>query len=271
MPALPVKSALARGGTAAVLACLCCSALAAAEPFTEEDVSAAVLAFIDERSMDGVLHLHDAATGDDLELVLDDIRVVRGLAEFGWFPDVIFHDHDTPAKKYTVDFWLKPDGDRLEFMDARVHKGPQPDGDAWMMITRQPLLWWWLPTLKRASAFKDVQAWQIMGAIHEHIVRTTKDGAFPLAAAGGKSIPAELVAIYQPVGRKHRGDRYFACALLRNKGNPSAVYAVDFQVAPGAGSVTVGTARLQTIPRADNGKPAAEPDCHFEQPFDVVE
>jgi hypothetical protein len=256
-----VLAALAAAGGAAL----------AAEPLTEEDVTAAVLALIDERSKDGVLNLHDAATGEELALVLDDVRIVRGLPGFGWFPDVIFHDRAMPAKKYAVDFWLKPDGERLNLMDARVHKGPVPDGDTWMMITRRPLLWWWLPTLKRASAFEDVQAWQVMGAIHEHVVRNAEGGAFPLTDADGKSIPAELVAIYQPVGRAQGGDRYFACALLRNKGNPTAVYAVDFQVVPGAGSVTVGTARLQQIPRADNGKPAAEPDCRFEQPFDVVE
>lgn len=267
----PPRAALAGLSIAAALACAGITA-AAAKPLSEEDVSAAVLAIVNERSKDGVFTLHDAATGEDLALVLEDVRVVRGLPEFGWFPEVIFHDRETPAKKYAVDFWLKPDGNGLKLMDVRVHKGPKPDGSTWMMITRRPLLWWWLPTLKRASDVSGLQAWQVMGKVHAHIVSTAADGALPLAGAGGKTIPAELIAIYQPVGRMKEDGGYFVCALLRNKGNPAAVYAVDFKLDPDARSVTVGTAHLQENSGVDTGKPAPEPGCRFEGvAFDVVE
>jgi hypothetical protein len=256
---------------AAALACAA-NLTAAAKPLSEEDVSAAVLAIVKERSKDGVFAFRDAATGEDLALALEDVRVVRGLPEFGWFPEVIFHERETPAKKYAVDFWLKPEGDRLKLMDVRVHKGPKPDGDTWMMITRRPLLWWWLPTLKRASAVSGLQAWQVMGTVHAHIVSTGTDGAFPLVDADGKTIPAELIAIYQPVGRIKENGGYFVCAQLRNKGNPAAVYAVDFKLDPDARSVSVGTALLQENSGVDNGKPAPEPGCRFEGlAFDVVE
>ena len=104
-----------------------------------------------------------------MSLVLDDVRIVRGLPVYGWFPNVAFHDKATPAKKYTLDFWLMPHGDKLKLMDIRIHKAPRPDGASWMSLTRAPLAWWWLPTMKRASAVAGLQAWQVMGAIHTRI------------------------------------------------------------------------------------------------------
>jgi hypothetical protein len=259
-------------GAAAAVACAGLVAAAVAKPFTEAEVAAAVTRLIAERSHDGAFTLRDPRTGTSLALVFDNIRVVRGLPEFGWFPDVVFHDKDAPKKKYTVDFWLKPDGDELRFMDARVHKDARPDGSSWMMITRAPLLWWWLPTLKRASAVTGTQAWQVMGAIHEHVIAAQENGAYPLALQDGKTIPTELVAIYQPVGRAREDGRYFVCAELRNMGAAPAFYAVDFWLDQDAGSVTVGTARPFENPRADAGKPTSEPRCRLEGlAFDVVE
>jgi hypothetical protein len=243
-----------------------------AKPLTEEDVTAAVTKLIAAGSKDGAYPVYDPRTGETLALVLDDIRVVRGLPDFGWFPDVVFHDKTNEKRKFTIDFWLKPDGDALKLMDVRVHKDAKPDGQSWMMITRAPLLWWWLPTLKRASAVEGMQAWQVMGRVHEHIVAAQKEGAYPLATGDGNAIPTELVAIYQPVGRAREGGRYFACAELRKIGEPSAAYAVDFWLDPDARSVTVGTTRSLEHPRAGTGKAASESPCRFEGlAFDVVE
>jgi hypothetical protein len=271
-----VSPAAARGGglcgAVGALACAGLLAGASAKTFTEEEVAAAVARLIGAGEQAGVYVLSDPVTGTSLRLVFDRIRVVRGLSEFGWFPDVIFHEETTPAKQYAVDFWLKPDGDRLKLMDVRIHKDPQPDGQSWMTITRTPLLWWWLPTLERSSAVVGKQAWQVMGAIHEHIVEAQKDDAYPLALADGKTVPTELVAIYQPVGRAREDGRYFACIELRKKGAPAASYAVDFWVDPDARSVTAGAARSFEHPPAGNGKAAAEPPCRLEGvAFDVVE
>jgi hypothetical protein len=260
------------GAAVAAVACAGLVNATGAKTLTEPEVAEAVTRMIGERSRDGVFTLHDPTSGQSLALVLDDIRVMRGLPEFGWFPDVVFHDKDAPQKKYTVDFWLLPDGNGLKLMDVRVHKDARPDGSSWMMITRAPLLWWWLPTLKRASAVEGTQAWQVMGRVHAHVVEAQKDGAYPLAVADGKTVPTELIAIYQPVGRAREDGRYFACAELRKMGEPTASYAVDFRLDPNARSVTVGTARLIEIPRAGTGKAASEPPCRFEGlAFDVVE
>ena len=257
----------------AVAALISFGVLAAhADELTEQDVSARVREIIAERSSDGVYSFYDVGSGATHALVLEEIRAVRGLPDFGWFPDVVFHDKDAPAKKYTVDFWLKPDGDVLKLIDAQVHKGPVADGDGWMMITRRPLLWWWLPTLKRASAVRGMQAWQVMGHIHAHIAAKEKDGAFPLSVADGNVVPTHMEAIHQPVGRAHEDGRYFACVALRKKGDAAAAYAVDFWLDPDAGSVSVGNARLYENPRVEDGKAAARPPCHFEGiAFDVVD
>lgn len=259
-------------GTALVLASVELSAAAGPRPLTEADVTAAVTRIIEQRSKDGAFALRDPRTGQSLALVLDEVRIVRGLPEFGWFPEAIFRDRDIPKKKYALDFWLKPEGEGLRLMDVRVHKDAKPDGSSFMMITRAPLLWWWLPTLKRQSAVEGVQAWQVMGRIHEHIVGVQKDGAYPLSLADGKTVPTELVAIYQPVGRAKSDGRYFACAELRNKGGADAFYAVDFWLDPDARSVKAGTARPIENPRAESGKPASEPRCRIEDlAFEVVE
>ena len=149
-------------------------------------------------------------------------------------------------------------------MDARIHKDARPDGTSWMMITRAPLLWWWLPTLKRQSSVAGMQAWQVMGAVHTHIVEAQEDSGYPLAIADGKSVPTALVAIYQPVGRSQEDGRYFACAELRNIADDGASYAVDFTLDPDARSVEVGTVRKIQSPHADRGKSTSESPCRRE-------
>lgn len=270
-----VGSPIAPLGPSWALMALCCAVLvtgAKAMPLTEDDVSAHLTQLIADRSEAGIFSVHDAVTGQDLALVLDRVRVVRGLPEFGWFPDVVFHAKDDPKRQYAIDFWMKPDGDHLKLMDVRVHKDARPDGSSWMMITRQPLLWWWLPTLKRASAITGLQAWQVMGRVHEHIIGAQKDGAFSVSLEDGTSVPAELIAIYQPVGKHRESGRYFACGEFRKIGTPSASYAVDFFLDPDAHSVSVGKAHQTEIPHAGGGKATAESPCRFEaSAFDVVE
>jgi hypothetical protein len=258
--------------TGLVLACAGSVAVAAAKPITEADVTAAVTAVIAERSRDGAFALRDPKTDAELALVLEDVRVVRGLEGYGWFPDVIFHDKAEPKKKYAVDFWLKPEDDKLKLMDVRVHKEPRPDGSSWMMITRAPLLWWWLPTIKRQSAVAGMQAWQVLGAVHEHVVRAQKDGGFPLSDEAGKSFPAELVEFHQPVGRSKDDGRYFACAEFRKLGSATAFYSVDFEFDPKARSVVTGSTRVRDPPRVENGTTPAQQRCRFEGlAYDAVE
>ena len=238
-----------------------CTATAAPKEFAEEDVTAAVREIVAERSKEGTFVLHDARGDEDLRLVLDDVRIVRGLPGFGWFPNVVFRDSAAPAKKYAIDFWLKPDGGRLQLIEARVHKAPQPDGNGWMSITRAPLPWWWLPTIERASAVSGIPAWKVMGEVHSAIAATRQDGLVPLKTDGGKDVTLQLVDVEQPVGRSKDDGRYFACALLREPQQGGLFYSAAYWLDTKTHQVRAGSVKPIGEARGGEQKAAAEPRC----------
>ena len=82
--------------------------------FTENDVNAAVKKVVDERTKDAAFVFRDPKLNADLHLIFDQIKNVRGMEGYGWFPNVIFHDKDEPKKQYAIDFWFKPEGQGTE-------------------------------------------------------------------------------------------------------------------------------------------------------------
>ena len=100
------------------------SASGQTKSFTEDDVNKRVDEVVKERSKDGVFVFHDPKLDADLDLIMESIKGVRGMEGYGWFANVIFHDKDEPKKQYAIDFWFKPEGDKLTLMDIRVQKGP---------------------------------------------------------------------------------------------------------------------------------------------------
>ena len=76
--------------------------------FTEDDVNKRVAEVIAERSKDGAFVFYDPKLDADLNLVFEQIKIVRGMEGYGWFANAIFHDKDVPKKQYAIDFWLKP-------------------------------------------------------------------------------------------------------------------------------------------------------------------
>jgi hypothetical protein len=149
--------------------------------FTEDDVNAAVKKVIDERTKDGAFVFRDPKLNADLHLIFDQIKNVRGMEGYGWFPNVIFHDKDEPKKQYAIDFWFKPEGQDLKLMDIRVQKGPKQEGDSWVMITRSPQAWWWLPAGEHPGDMEVTRAWQVMSAIHNYIAtHQDKEGNLPI-------------------------------------------------------------------------------------------
>ena len=256
-------AALAFGATAAE---------AAPKAFSDDEVTAAVKAVIAERSKDGVFSFTDLRTGDALALVFNGVRIVRGLPVFGWFPNVDFHDHATAAKQYTLDFWLKPDGDRLKLVDIRVHKAPRPDGAGWMSVTRPPLAWWWLPTMKRASVVAGMPAWQVMGTIHAHLADGGKTDAIKLNDASGEELALQLVDIEQPVGKAKTDGRYFACGVLRKFGTAPTFYSTAYWLDAKTKRVTAGSAKRLEEPLTGGSKAASEPRCDVGGiPFGIVD
>lgn len=208
--------------------------------FTEDDAAEAVKAIIAERSKDGVFSVRDSWTGTDLALVFDEVRLVRGLQGHGWFPNVVFHDKHDPEKQYAIDFWLVPEGDHLKLMDMRVQKEPKPYGQSWVMITRLPLAWWWLPTMQRSSRSDVAVNWQVMSSIYTFVLNQQKDGVYWVRdEKTGTDLSLELVEVLQPVLRLKSDGRYFVCTAFRETGK-GAIYDVDFWVDQKSGSVSVG-------------------------------
>ena len=121
-------------GAAALAVALCLSAVAFAADLGEEDVNKAVAATIAERSKDGAFVFHDPKLDADLDLVYEQIKYGAAWKAMAGSPTTIFHDKDNDQKKYAIDFWYKPEGDKLTLMDIRVQKGPKQEGDGWIMV-----------------------------------------------------------------------------------------------------------------------------------------
>jgi len=91
------------------------------EQISQEEVRAAVRATVEQtmQANGGVFAIKDNRTGENLQLAFEDIRLVRSIHDYGFFPNVLFHAKDMPEKQYALDFWLKPKGEGLELMDIR--------------------------------------------------------------------------------------------------------------------------------------------------------
>jgi YHS domain-containing protein len=244
-----------------------------AKTFTERDVDKRVNEVITDRSKDGVFVFHDPKLDADLNLVFDDIKIVRGMEGYGWFANVIFHDKDQPKKQYAIDFWFKPQGDKLTLMDIRVQKGPKREGDGWIMITRLPVAWWWLPVQEHPGSIEGARAWQIMSAIHEYIIENKdKNGDLPIKDdKTGKVLPLEFVEIHQPVRHLKKNGEYFACTDFRKPGSKDEYYDIDFWVNEKSGKLKVDNVKIHKVPVQEDGIWTQVPRYTFEgMDFDVT-
>jgi hypothetical protein len=88
-------------GATAIAVAFCCllPTLAPAKDFTETDVKQAVDQAIAERSKDGAFVFHDPRLDADLNLVFENVKIIRGMEGYGWFANVIFHDKDERKKQ----------------------------------------------------------------------------------------------------------------------------------------------------------------------------
>jgi YHS domain-containing protein len=227
----------------------------AGKEFTEEDVTAAVKAAIAERTKDGAFVFYDPKLGEDLKLVFDEVKLVRGMRGYGWFPNVIFHDMEETKKKYAIDFWFRPEGDQLKLVDIRVQKAPRKEGDGWTMMTRMPVAWWWLPVSEHPGDMEVVRHWHVMSAIHGEVAaKRDKDGVYYLKdEKTGQSIPLEFVEIHQPIRRLKKDGRYFACTDFRKKGSKDEYYDVDFWLDDKDGKLKVREVRIHKVPVQEDG------------------
>jgi YHS domain-containing protein len=241
--------------------------------FTEDDVNAAVKKTVDERSKDGAFVFHDPKLDADLNLIFEQIKIVRGMEGYGWFANTIFHDKDEAKKQYAIDFWFKPEGQELKLMDIRVQKGPKQEGDSWTMITRMPVAWWWLPVQEHPGSMEVTRAWQVMSAIHSYIA-THKDaeGHLPIKDdKTGEMLPLDFVEIHQPVRHLKKEGEYFVCTDFRKPGSKDEYYDIDFWVNQKTGKLEVDNVKVHKVPVQEDGVWTQVPRYTFEgMDFDVT-
>jgi hypothetical protein len=245
----------------------------ATKEFTEDDVNKRVREVIAERSKDGAFVFNDPRLDADLNLQFEQIKIVRGMEGYGWFANVIFHDKDEAKKQYAIDFWFKPEGDQLKLMDIRVQKGPKQEGDGWIMVTRMPVAWWWLPVQEHPGDMEVTRAWQVMSAIHNYIA-THKDAKGALEIKDdktGETLPLDFVEIHQPVRHLKKEGEYFVCTDFRKPGSKDEYYDIDFWVNQKSGKLEVDNVKIHKVPVQEDGVWTQVPRYTFEgMDFDVT-
>jgi hypothetical protein len=249
------------------------SKAAGKKEFGEEDVNAEVKKVVDAHSKDGTFVFHDPKLDTDLNLVMEQIKGVRGMEGYGWFANVIFHDKDEPKKQYAIDFWFKPEGDQLTLMDIRVQKGPKQDGDSYYMVTRMPVAWWWLPISEHPGDPEVVRGWHIMSAIHSYIAtHKDKDGHLDIKDdKTGETLPLDFVEIHQPVRHLKKDGQYFVCTDFRKPGSKDEYYDIDFWVNQKTGKLEVDNVKVHKVPVQEDGVWTQETRYKFEDSeFDVT-
>jgi hypothetical protein len=268
-----VSQVLRHAGAAAIAVAFCLSTFMSAEAadypdFDDASVTKRTEQVIAERSKDGVFVFHDPKLNADLNLVYEKIKVIRGMKGYGWFANAIFHDKDEPKKQYAIDFWFKPqrDGDNLDLIDIRVQKGPKREGDGYIMITRLPVAWWWLPVQEHPGDMEVVRAWHVMSAIHNYIAEhENKNGALELKDdKTGETVPLEFVEIHQPVRHLKKEGEYFACTDFRKPGSQDEYYDIDFWVNEKTGRLEVDNVKIHKVPVQEDGIWTQVPRYNFD-------
>ena len=262
------------GATALVVAfCYFAVVPASAKDFDETAVKQSVEEVIAERSKDGAFVYRDPKLDADLNLVFEQVKIVRGMEGYGWFANTIFHDQSEPKKQYAIDFWFRPDGDKLTLMDIRVQKGPKRDGDGWMMVSRLPVAWWWLPVSEHPGDAEIVRGWQVMSAIHSYIANN-KDANGNLEIKDdktGETLPLEFVEIHQPVRHLKKDGEYFVCTDFRKPGSQDEFYDIDFWVNQKTGKLEVDNVKVHKVPVQEDGVWTQVPRYTFDgMDFDVT-
>jgi hypothetical protein len=244
-----------------------------AKDFSESDVNKRVEEVIAERSKDGAFVFHDPKLNADLNLIFEQIKTVRGMEGYGWFANVIFHDKNEEKKKYAIDFWFKPEGDKLTLMDIRVQKGPKREGDGWILVTRLPVAWWWLPVQEHPGEMEVTRAWHVMSAIHNYIAANRdENGNLPIKdEKTGETVALQFVEMHQPVRRLKKEGEYFVCTDFRKPGSQDEYYDIDFWLDEKTGKLKVDNIKIHKEPVQEDGIWTQQPRYTFEgMDFDIT-
>jgi hypothetical protein len=134
-----------------------------AKEFTADEIKAAITAYVEGRQKEGkgIFKMIDKDDGNKT-LPLKFVKIhdpVRKIEEKGqYFACSDFQAADSPEEKlYDLDFWLKPEGDKLVVIEERVHKDPQKEGGKWVKKERytfnekSEIVWLRKPGSKQAT------------------------------------------------------------------------------------------------------------------------
>jgi hypothetical protein len=92
-----------------------------------EDIKATMMRHIEDViDQDGVFHIHDDKTGE--ELALRFVRIhdpVRQIGSDIYFACTDFHVVGDPDKLYDLDFWMNDKTGQLKIYQSKVHKEPR--------------------------------------------------------------------------------------------------------------------------------------------------
>ena len=240
------------------------------------DVKKFLKAHIDKESEahGGTFPLYDPLTKKTIQVVFEEIQMMRTLHGYGFFPDAVFHDQADEDKKFWVDFWIRPVGrDALDLFETRIYKGPRRRGGEWQLVTRQPSPWWWIPASEHPGESEHKRGWEIMSAIETHVLeKQMSKGAFSLLdEETGETVQLEYIGIHQPVRKLSDDGRFFACTDFRRVGTENEYYDIDFWLNDVTGTIKVGDVRIHKIPENVDGNWVQVPKYSFEDvEYDVV-
>ena len=185
-----------------------------------------------------------------------------------------FHARDDAAKKYLVDFWIAPKGDKLGIMETRIYEAPVKEGNTWTTMERQPAPWWWIPASEHPGKTEQKRSWEIMSAIDGYISAETAahHGVLTLKDdKTGQDIPLEFIDVHQPIRRLKGDGKYFACTDFRKRGTKDQFYDIDFWVDAKTGKMSVTDVKIHKVPVLMNGYYVQMPRYHFDKnTYDIV-
>ena len=235
-----------------------------AEDPSPQDASAAVQAYIDAKVREeGTFRYKDQQADALLELEQDRIGNIRHIHGYGYFVDVDFHAKGEPAKLYDLDFWLREG--KLEIVDVRIHKAPKRDGDAWKLVTRNPIPWWWIPATEHPGETEEKKSWQVESAVNEYVASKAKDGVLVLKddkTCEQRSL--DFVEIHRPL-RRIEGGSYFACSDFREHDSKDKFYDIDLWLTEKDGKLEVTEVKIHKEPKCEDGVCEQVPRYSFEK------
>lgn len=244
--------------------------------FSSDDVTAFTQDYIKaaaEKS-GGLFSIEDSVAGQTVLLKLDKVDFVRTIHGYGFFPDVIFTSPDDPAKKYLIDFWIRPKLGKLSIVDTRIYKAPGKEGDSWVLVSRLPKPWWWIPASEHPGKSEVKRSWEVMSSLHDHIAsELAKDGGHYKLKDDktGEVLNLDFIGIHQPVRKLKDNGTFFACTDFRKAGTTDEYYDVDFWMDDKTGKISVDNVRVHKVPVLKDGNYVQVPRYNFDpKTFDVV-